>query len=42
MTGITPAQFRALLAPEDVAHIAGGGIPVEARAYGREHGRGRT
>jgi hypothetical protein len=34
VAGITPAQFRALLSPEDVQHIAGGDISVETlRAY---------
>jgi hypothetical protein len=32
--GITPAQFRSLLSPEDVADIEAGGVPHKAlRAY---------
>lgn len=34
VAGITPAQFRVLVSPEDVEHNAGGDIPVETlRAY---------
>jgi hypothetical protein len=39
--GITPAQFRALLSPEDVEDIAGRDIPVETlRAYAASMGEG--
>jgi hypothetical protein len=36
VAGITPAQFRALLSPEDVADIEGGGVhPKTLKAYAR-------
>ena len=41
VAGITAAQFRALLSPEDVEHIAGGDIPIETlRAYAASMGEG--